>query len=136
MSQLKMLIDQSDECISWGEKAIAIAKEMNDEETLAHALNNVGSTLMLNQSSMQNGIVLLQQSLDIALKNSYHDQAARDYATLGSNGVIMKDYVLAKEKLAEGIQYCEERDLDSWKLYMLSWKRPAKPRNRQLEGGV
>src|SRR6476620_2709450 len=111
MSQLKMLSDQSGECISWGEKAIAIAKEMNDEETLAHALNSMGSTLMLNQSSMQNGIVLLQQSLDIALKNSYHDQAARDYATLGSNGVIMKDYILAKEKLAEGIQYCEERDL-------------------------
>ena len=30
----------------WGEKAIAIAKELNDEETLSHALNNVGSVRM------------------------------------------------------------------------------------------
>ena len=34
MSQLKMLSDQSAECIEWGEKAIAMAKEMNDDETL------------------------------------------------------------------------------------------------------
>lgn len=122
MSHLKMLSDQASECISWGEKAIAIAKEMNDQETLGHALTNVGSTLMLHQSSVQKGIVLLQQSLDIALKNSYHEQVARVYATMGCNGVIIKDYVFAKTKLAEGINYCEERDLDSLKLYMLSWK--------------
>ena len=51
MSQLKMLSDQTDECIYWGEKAIAIAKELNDEETLSHALNNVGTVQMRIQSS-------------------------------------------------------------------------------------
>ena len=86
MSQLKMLSDQSDECIAWGEKAIAIAKEMNDEETLSHALNNVGSVQMKLPSSKQKGIELLQQSLEIALKNSFHEHAARAYSNLGSNG--------------------------------------------------
>ena len=71
---------------------------------------------------MQKGIALLQQSLEIALKNSYHEHAARAYTTMGSNGVTMKDYAFAKKILDEGINYCEERDLDSLKLYMLSWK--------------
>ena len=31
---------------TWGEKAIAIARESNDEEALSHALNNVGSVQM------------------------------------------------------------------------------------------
>jgi DNA-binding CsgD family transcriptional regulator len=122
MSQLKSAMDQSGECIFWAEKAIAIAQEVGDTETLAHALNNMGSMLMLNQSSMQTGIELLQQSLEIALKNSYHEHVARVYTTLGSNGVTIKDYALAKKALEEGIQYCEERDLDSQKLYMLSFK--------------
>ena len=122
MSQLKMLSDQTDECIFWGEKAIALAKELVDEETLAHALNSVGSALMTTASSMPKGIVLLQQSLEIALKNSYHEHVARAYTALGSNGVTMKDYAFAKKTLDEGIDYCEERDLDSLKLYMLSWK--------------
>ena len=34
----------------------------------------------------------------------------------------MNDYVLAKKILNEGIQYCEDRDLDSWRLNMLSLK--------------
>ncbi len=122
MSQLKLLSDQTDECISWGEKAIVIAREMGDEETLAHALNSMGSALMLIQSSMPKGIELLQQSLKIALKNSYHEHVARAYTALGSNGVTMKDYLFAKKTLDEGIHYCEEKDLDSFKLYMLSWK--------------
>ena len=34
----------------------------------------------------------------------------------------MKNYEFAKKILDEGIQYCEERDLDSWKSFMLSFK--------------
>jgi DNA-binding CsgD family transcriptional regulator len=122
MSQLKMLFDQSAECISWGEKAIAIALEVDDEETLSHALNNVGSVQMNIQSSKQKGIELLQQSLEIALKNSFHEHAARAYSNIASNGVEMKNYVFANKILDEGIHYCEERDLDSWRSNMLSLK--------------
>ncbi|HEY1870862.1 MAG TPA: hypothetical protein VGG71_07370, partial [Chitinophagaceae bacterium] len=113
MSQLKMLSNQFKECIAWGEKAIAVAREVNDEQALSHALNNVGSVQMNDRSSKQKGIELLQQSLEIALKNSFHEHAARAYSNLGSNAVKLKDYVFAKKILDEGIQYCEERDLDS-----------------------
>ncbi|TMI94120.1 MAG: hypothetical protein E6H06_10015 [Bacteroidetes bacterium] len=122
MAQLKMLSDQTDECIYWGEKAIAVAREINDEETPVHAMTSMGSTLMLGQSSKSQGIALLKQSLSVSLKNSYHEHAARAYAALGSNAATIKDYDFAKKTLEEGISYCEERDLDSLKLYMLGWK--------------
>jgi len=122
MSQLKMLSDQTGECIFWGEKAIAIARDVNDEETLVHAMINMGSALMLTQSSTQKGIDLLQEGLEISLKNSYHEHAARAYTAMGSNLVTIKNYSFAKQTLEEGINYCEERDIDSLKLYMLGWK--------------
>ena len=122
MSQLKMLSDQTGECIFWGEKAIAIARDVNDEETLVHAMINMGSALMLTQSSTQKGIDLLQEGLEISLKNSYHEHAARAYTAMGSNLVTIKNYSFAKQALEEGINYCEERDIDSLKLYMLGWK--------------
>ena len=34
----------------------------------------------------------------------------------------MKEYALAEKNLDAGINYCEENDLDSLRLYMLSWK--------------
>ncbi len=122
MSQLKMTSDQSDECIFWGERAIAIARELNDEETIAYALNSMGSTLMLHESSLPKGIELLQESLAIAMKNSYHEHVAHAYSAMGSNGVTIRDYVFAKKILDEGINYCEENDIGSLKLYMLNWK--------------
>ncbi|HEV8270206.1 MAG TPA: AAA family ATPase [Chitinophagaceae bacterium] len=122
MSQLKIRADQPEECIFWGEKAIAMAKELADEEILSYALNNVGFMQIRIHSSTQKGIELLQQSLTIALKNSHHENAARAYANLGHNELIIKEFELAKNTLETGIQYCEERDLDSWTTYMLSSK--------------
>jgi len=122
MSQLKMLADQTGECIFWGEKAMTIARDVNDEETLVHAMINMGSALMVTRSSTQKGVALLKEGLDISLKNSYHEHAARAYTAMGSNFVTIKDYSFAKQTLDEGINYCEERDIDSLKLYMLGWK--------------
>src|SRR5215813_9796941 len=119
MSQLKMLYHEPLESVYWGEKAIAMATELTDEETLAHALNNVGTAQMWMHSSRQTGVELLKQSLQIALKNSYHEHAARAYTNLCSNSIIIKDYAMGKMMIDEGIRYCEERDLDSWKTYLL-----------------
>ena len=35
---------------------------------------------------------------------------------------MMKNYGLQKKYWKKEFRYCEERDLDSWKFYMLSWK--------------
>jgi len=125
LAQLKMLTEKLDECLYWGGKAITIAKELNDEETLSHALNNVG-TVEMTHGSVEKGNELLQQSLAIALKNSYNEHAARAYTNLGCNWVMLKNYKEGEKFFEEGIQYCEERDLDAWISYMLSWKAMLK----------
>lgn len=122
MSQLKMLSDQTVECIHWGEKAIGIAKELGDEEILSHAYNNVGSVQMRVPAYRQKGLDLLKNSLDIALKRHFHEHAARAYTNMASNAILLKDYPLATSVLNDGIHYCEELELDSWRTYMLSWK--------------
>jgi DNA-binding CsgD family transcriptional regulator len=122
MSQLKMLSDEAAVCIQWGAQAIAMARELNDEEILSHALNNVGTVQMKNQSTEQKGYGLLQESLSIAVKNAFHEHAARAYTNMGTVGVSVREYTAAGKALEEGINYCEERDLDSWTAYMLSWK--------------
>ncbi|HTR29357.1 MAG TPA: AAA family ATPase [Puia sp.] len=122
MSQLKMLADQTVECIHWGEKAIRMAADLADEEILCHAYNNVGSVQMRVSAYRQKGHDLLKRSLDIALRRHFHEHAARAYTNIASNAIQLKDYPLATSTLQEGIHYCEEVELDSWRTYMLSWK--------------
>lgn len=122
MSQLKMLADLTDECVEWGEKAIAMAEEIGDEETRIHALNNVGTVLIKEIPTRDKGIAMLNESLHTALEKSYHEHAARAYTNMGSSPVKYRDYSRALKTLDEGIKFCEDHDLNSWSSYMLSWK--------------
>jgi ATP/maltotriose-dependent transcriptional regulator MalT len=80
----------------------------------------------MTQGSKEKGNELLQQSLAISLKNSYSEHAARAYTNLGCNWLMMKNYPEAEKFFEEGMGYCEERDLDAWTSYMLSWKARLK----------
>ena len=122
MSQLKMFSEEIPECGKWGNMAIEMAREIKDDEILCHALNNVGASQWKVQSSKEAGEKFLMESLDIALKNSYHEHAARAYSNIIYNSVEAKEYDLAKKFLQAGIAYCEERGLDSWNNYKLSLK--------------
>jgi DNA-binding CsgD family transcriptional regulator len=72
--------------------------------------------------SEKQGTAMLQESLAMALKNGFHEHAARAYTNLASGSVKIKNFALATKALEEGIAYCEQRDLNSWTNYMLSWK--------------
>ena len=54
---------------------------------------------------------MLQESLEIALKNSYQEYAGMAYTNLAYNSINMKDYAFAEEILNIGIHYCEENNL-------------------------
>ena len=119
MAQLKMLSDEMAECIEWGNKAIEMATEIKDDETLCHAMNNVGTVLWKRKSSEQKGKEMLLGSLDMALKNSFHEHAARSYSNIAGIYLHFKDYESAKKVLEDGINYCDERNLGSSKNYKL-----------------
>ncbi len=122
MAHLEMQNEQMDNCIIWGEKAIEVARDIGDEETISQALNSIGTAIMLDEKTVQKGIQLLIQGLNIAIRNGFHELIARSYIELGTNGVTIKNYALAKEYLDKGLQYCEERDIDSLKLYISAWR--------------
>ena len=126
MAHLKMLSDAIDDCIYWGKKAIEIANEIDDAETLVHAKTSIGASMMLNPSTSEKGLALLKESLEASLKNSYHEHAGRAYAALATISVGTNNYELAQKTLEDGINYCEERDLNSSKLYMVCWKAIVK----------
>jgi DNA-binding CsgD family transcriptional regulator len=122
MSQLKMLCDESGECIRWGMMAIEMAREINNDEILCHAYNNVGSCQWKIDFANETGKNLLMESLQLALKNSFHEHAARAYSNIISVGLVAKDYDLCLAFLQDAINYCEERDLDASKNYKLYMK--------------
>ena len=119
-AQLAMLSGVEDESVRWGDRAIELARALGDHEAEAHALNNVGAALLLG-SDVPQGLTRLRQSLDIALAHDLHEHAARAYTNLGAASVVLRSYAEADATLAAGIAYCTDRDLDSWRTYMVAW---------------
>jgi DNA-binding CsgD family transcriptional regulator len=119
-AQLYMLAEQGAEAEEWGQRAIALAEELGDDEVLAHALNNVG-TALLNVNDAR-GWEPLERSLELALKQQFEEHAARAYTNLACSTVNMYNYGRAATYLRDGITYCVDRDLDSWRLYMTAWR--------------
>jgi len=116
-SQQHMLNDRMTESVEWGERAIALARSLRDSDTLAHALNTVGTALLF--SGRSGGQEKLEESLEIALAGGFHEQAARAYTNLSEYAVVFKQFELAERMLAAGIAFDTRHDLDAWTHYLV-----------------
>jgi DNA-binding CsgD family transcriptional regulator/Tfp pilus assembly protein PilF len=120
MAQLHMLAGNTAATVRWGTKAIEVARELGDRQAEIHALNNVGTALATGGDVLE-GHTRLTQSLDLALAEDAHEHVARAFTNLGSTGVINRSLAEADRHLRAGILYCADRDLDTWRLYMIAW---------------
>lgn len=116
-AHLHMLASNEAEAVRWGERAIALAKELGNDQILAHALNNVGSALTAAE-----GRAMLEESLRISLAGGYQEHTARAYCNLATRAVAALDYDCAARYFAEGINYYTDRDLYAWCVYVLAWR--------------
>jgi tetratricopeptide (TPR) repeat protein len=117
LSQLAMLAGNTDEALAWGGRAIELAERLGQTEILVHALNNVGTAEM--QAGRPGGQAKLERSLALALAGGLEEHAARAYTNLAGRAFEQRDYPLAARYLDEGVRYCAEHDLDTWRLYLL-----------------
>jgi DNA-binding CsgD family transcriptional regulator/tetratricopeptide (TPR) repeat protein len=120
ISQLFLLAWNAEDAIAWGLKAITLAERLSDTETLVHALHNVG--MARKGKGDQHANDLVERSLRLALDAELEAHAARAYGNFGLSHVVDYQFVSADRILAEGIDYCTERDLDQQRLYMLAWR--------------
>lgn len=120
MAQLKMLGDDLEATRSWGMRAIELAERLGNTEILAHALNNVGTAELVREQP--GGVEKLEHGLALALEAGLDEHVARAYTNLAAAWIMCRQYGLGNHNLKAGIDYCQERDLDSWRLYMIGWQ--------------
>jgi DNA-binding CsgD family transcriptional regulator len=115
-SQLRMLTSNEPDAIEWGLHAITLAEPLGETEILAHALNNVGTSEM--KMGMPSGLERLERSLALSLEHDLEEHVARAHTNIASTSLDLAEYALADAHLTAGIEYCRDRDLDSWLFYM------------------
>jgi DNA-binding CsgD family transcriptional regulator/tetratricopeptide (TPR) repeat protein len=124
MAQLRMLSSDLGGTRSWGARTIDLLDDLPDDlrrtEVSVHVLNNLGSA-ELELGDKDTGLRMLNNSLDQARAADLHEHAARAYCNLVSSAVLQRRHADAQAYVAAGLEYCTDRDLDSWTLYVQGW---------------
>jgi DNA-binding CsgD family transcriptional regulator len=130
-SQLAMNDSDWERAVALAEKAIVLARQLDDLPIEAHALNNIGTALG-GASRVDEGWDHLRRSLDLALRNGLEEHAARALTNLSYQAVEVRRFEDAERFLAQGIAYCSDRGLDSWKFYMQGCRAAMRLRRGDL----
>jgi DNA-binding CsgD family transcriptional regulator len=123
-AQLHMEATETDASISWAQRAIDLAEPWANHEILSDALNTLGTARLVGGD--QSGWADLERSLQLALAGGYQGQIARAYTNLSAMAVSTRRFSKAPGYLREGLEYCERRDLDPWRLYMIYYSARMK----------
>lgn len=118
LAQLRMLAGDTDTTIHWGRLASELAERLGRIDILSHALNNVGTVETF--ADPVRGRATLVRSLELARAHNLDEHVGRAYNNLAANCLVKRELDEADRWIAEGLAYCAERDLDSWRLSLLS----------------
>ncbi len=115
---MRMLDRDNADGIAWGEKAVALAEEVGDPETLAYGLNSVGTSLLMS-GEIEPGIAQLLRSLEVARENGIWLWIGPALSMLGTGLGEMYELEQSERYLREHIAFTEDHDL--WPQYSRSW---------------
>jgi DNA-binding CsgD family transcriptional regulator len=121
LSQLHMLAWRHDEAIELGERAIAVGRSVGDEETLVHALTNVGTAYLLSDADVQRGERMLEEAHARAVDARFHDHAQRALINL-AYGAAMEGRAYAVSRVERAIAFAREHELESYRQYSLGMR--------------
>jgi DNA-binding CsgD family transcriptional regulator/tetratricopeptide (TPR) repeat protein len=123
-ADLYMESHENESAIEFAQRAIALAETWGNNLILSDASNVLGvARLILGDYS---GWGDLERGLQLALAGGLHEQVASAYTALGAMAVSRRQYDLAARYLGAGLAYCEERDLDFLRPYMLAYRARMK----------
>jgi tetratricopeptide (TPR) repeat protein len=115
-AQLDMLASRTEAALAWASRAKELAERLGDQETLTHALTNIGTARLCG--SDLDGRADLEQAFEVAVAAGLDDHAARALVNLAGSTVEMRDYRHARSDLDRALAFVAERDLAGYAHYL------------------
>jgi DNA-binding CsgD family transcriptional regulator/tetratricopeptide (TPR) repeat protein len=118
VSQRRMVVEERDAAIEWGMRALQLAERLDDAEARVYALTNIGSAEA--QDGIDDGRLKLLRALDLARSAGLDDHAGRIFNALVMWSMRERRFAQVASDLEDGLAFCTERGLESWRLYLLA----------------
>jgi DNA-binding CsgD family transcriptional regulator len=119
-SQLDMLAFRIGAAIAWGERALELARRLQQPEIVAHALGNIGTARAEHDADASCGE--LEESFELALAGGFHDHVQRAACNLTCIYYWRRDYAPSLANIEKGLAHAVARELTHWEAYLRGWR--------------
>lgn len=119
-ASIRMLDRDCDDAIAEATAAMATAEHFGVDEATVHCLNVIGSSMIVSDR-IHEGIQHLERSHALAERGRFEMWRLNALSSLGSGLGEAHRFDLAAGYLERAIRECAERDIDSTRLYAMSW---------------
>ena len=118
-------LEDLDAVVMWGTRAIELAQLREDDEGLILGLTSVGAAEFLRGAP--EGREKLDRGLALGRRGKLEERVAaahlgRTYACLVWVAARHRSYAIADNYLQAGLDWCAERDLDTWRHDLLAYR--------------
>ena len=117
-SQLAMLAQRDDDALRWGRRAIALAHQLGDTETLVHAQTNVG--VALARTDFDGGLELLDSAASLAIDAGFDEHAGRAMLNAAWQLKDARRNERARNELERALAFVRQRELNIYVEYLLA----------------
>jgi DNA-binding CsgD family transcriptional regulator/tetratricopeptide (TPR) repeat protein len=108
-AQLDMLANRTEATMRWAGRAIELARRLDDQETLTHALTNIGSARV--NAGDPGGRDDLERGFEVAVAAGLDDHAARALVNLSTGASELRDYRHARQDLDRTLAFVQAHEL-------------------------
>ncbi len=115
ISQRRMVVEDGEAAVAWGNRALELARELGDPEAEVYALTNIGAAEFQAPGGQATA---LEQALELATQAGLEEYAGRAFLLLVHVALHNRAYGVVRRYLATGLRYCSARGLDTWRLYL------------------
>jgi DNA-binding CsgD family transcriptional regulator len=116
-AQLDMLANRSEAAMGWAARAIELARRLDDQETLTHALTNIGSARV--NGGDPGGRVELEEAFQVAVAAGLDDHAARAVCNLATLSAETRDDRHARQDLDRALAFAQAHELAGYTQHVL-----------------
>jgi DNA-binding CsgD family transcriptional regulator/tetratricopeptide (TPR) repeat protein len=118
ISQRRMVVDEREAALEWGRRALQLAERLGDTEAQVYALTNMG--MAQADAGIDGGKDLLIRALALARSSGLDEHAGRAFNGLVMWPIRIRQFNDVGSYLEDGLEFCEQRGLDTWRLYLLA----------------
>jgi DNA-binding CsgD family transcriptional regulator/tetratricopeptide (TPR) repeat protein len=117
ISARRMVVEDAVEAVAWGNRALELARELGDTEAEVYALSNIAAAEFRADPNASRP--KLEAALELAQRHGLEAHAALTFNRLVMFPIRYRRFDIAQAHLETGLEYCTQRGLDTFRLYLL-----------------